>query len=146
MRATSLTCRTSKRRPSSPSNPSVRGQVTSKGFWTRDCPSKLAGGQTTGRSGRTRKSSSYRARRRQSRSFRRGVRITGCHCNLTSNPKHEFLRERKGQGCRRRKRGECLPLLGAGLGFFRSWQTHWPVRRPDEEGGPRIEHYHSARR
>ena len=59
-------------------------QVTWKGLWTRGCPSKLAGGQTTGRSRRTRKSSSYRTRRRHSRMFGKGARIIGSHCNLTS--------------------------------------------------------------
>ena len=40
----SVLCRTNKRRPSSPLNHSVRGNVTSKGLWTRGCPSKHAVG------------------------------------------------------------------------------------------------------
>ena len=44
----SSTCRTSKRRPSSPPNPSDREQITLKGRWTRDGPSKLAGGLDNG--------------------------------------------------------------------------------------------------
>lgn len=60
LRAALLTCRTSDRQPSSPSNPSGSGQVTSKGLWTRGCPSKLAVEQTTRRRGRTRKCSSTR--------------------------------------------------------------------------------------
>ena len=39
---------------------------------TRDCLSKLAGGQTTGPGGRTREASSHRARRRHSRFFQDG--------------------------------------------------------------------------
>ena len=52
LRSASLTCRTRKRRPSSPSNPSGRGQASWKGLWTRVCPSKHAEGQTAGRSAR----------------------------------------------------------------------------------------------
>ena len=40
-------------------NPWGRGQVSSKGLWTQGCLSKHAEGQTTGRSGRTTKSSSH---------------------------------------------------------------------------------------
>ena len=74
-RADSPLCPTNKQRPSSPSNLSGNGRATSKGFWTRGCPSKHVEGQTTGRSGHTRKSSSYRERRRHSRFSRKGARI-----------------------------------------------------------------------
>ena len=86
-----------------------------KGLWTRGCPSEHAEGQTTGRSGRRRKSSSYRARRRHRRFFRRGGGIIG-H-NLISKPKNGWD-----------------STAGSG-------RAHWPVRRPGEEGAPRIEHY-----
>ena len=65
LRAASLTCHTSKRLPSTPLNLSGRGQATYKRFWAWGRPSKHAEGQTTGRSGRTKKSSSYRERQKQ---------------------------------------------------------------------------------
>ena len=65
LRAAWLTCRTSKRRPSSPSNPLGREQVTSKRDWT--VPLGVQEGRQRQRSGRTRKSPSYRARRMHSR-------------------------------------------------------------------------------
>ena len=77
LRAALLTCRTRKRWPSSPCNLVGRGQVTSKGLWTLECPSLHTRGQATERSGPKRKSSSNRARRRHSRCFRRGVLIIG---------------------------------------------------------------------
>lgn len=61
----SLACCTSKQRPSLPSNPLGRRQATLGEFWVKASLSRHAGGQTTGRSGRTNKSSSYRERERR---------------------------------------------------------------------------------
>ena len=54
-----------------------RTSYTSKGLWTRGCPLKHVKEQTTGRSGRTRKSSNCRERLRHNRFSRRGARIVG---------------------------------------------------------------------
>ena len=88
LHAASPTCRTNKRWPSMSSNPSGRRLATSKGFSTRSCPSKDARGQTPGRSGHMRISSSCRAQRRHSRFPRRGARMSGGQYNPTSKPKH----------------------------------------------------------
>ena len=77
LRAASPTCPTNKQRPSSPSNLSGNGLATSKGLWTRGCPSKHVKEKAMGRSGLTRKYSSYWERRRHSRFSRRGPRIFG---------------------------------------------------------------------
>ena len=63
--------------PLPPSNLSGREQVTSKGHWARAGLSQLEGGQTTERSGHTRKTSSYRVRRSYGRFPRKGARIIG---------------------------------------------------------------------
>ena len=42
--------------------------------------------------------------------FQERVPMIGRYYNPTNNPKHAILPERKGEGCLRRKRGECLPL------------------------------------
>ena len=64
------------------------------------------------------KSSSYRAQRRRSRFSRRSARVIVRHYNPTIKLKHAFLPEREGEGYLRRKRGECLLLLGARWGSY----------------------------
>ena len=70
----------------SPSNIWGNGRVTSKGSWTRGCPSKHIKEQTKGRNGRTRKFSSYREWRRNDRVSRRGNRIVGRLSTLSIRP------------------------------------------------------------
>ena len=86
LRTASLTRPTSKQRPPSPSNTWGNGRVTSKGSWTRGCPSKHIKEQTKGRNGRTRKFSSYREWRRNDRVSRRGNRIVGRLSTLSIRP------------------------------------------------------------
>lgn len=92
----SVLCRTNKRRPSSPLNHSVRGNVTSKELWTRGCPSKNAVGQTTRRSGRTRNPWATGVAQAQSL-FPERCPCSGLHYDLTSKQTQARISTGKGK-------------------------------------------------
>ena len=90
----------------------------------------------------------YRARRRRSHFFRRGARILGQHCSLTSKSKRTafYGRGRIRTAVDGSETNVCLYWEQGWGSAGCSGRAHWPVRRPGEEGAPRIEHCRSARR
>lgn len=124
--------------------------------WARVCPSRLAGEKHTRRSGCTRTYSSCRVRRRNIPIevyiyiySSRGTRIICWALQPQQQAQARLSVEAGGlEGCCRQRGGYYLPPLGARLEFCRSfWQTPlYRVRRPSEEGAPRIERDHSDTR